>query len=139
VGGGLASSRLLIVEANLLAQSVMRALMQGKVDSLEMAASLETALSALTTNAPNLVLVEAGALGADLAAQVSALRKLVSIAEPAPVALLCSSPSPESIAALSQAGAAQVLAKPISGPTLLTHLETLATKVAGEPMAARRA
>jgi signal transduction histidine kinase len=139
VPGTLADARLLIVEANPLAQSVMRALLQAKVAGLELVASAPQGLDALQTNAPDLVLVEISALGSDMTAQLTALKQLVLAARGAPVAALCSSPEPSLITALRDAGAAQVLCKPINGPTLLTRLETLVTTATVDPPAARRA
>lgn len=137
--GTLSSASLLIVEANPLAQSVMRALLQAKVARLELAPSTTCALEALQTSAPNLVLAELGALGTDRANQLEALRRLVLAAGGAPIATLCASPAPDMIAALIDAGASQVLSKPINGASLLTSLETLATTAAIEPSTARRA
>jgi signal transduction histidine kinase len=139
VPGSLATARLLVVEANPLAQSVMRALLQSKVAALELVASAPRALDSLGASAPDVVLAEVGALGPDTGTQLSALRDLVSAARGAPVAALCASPTPDMIAALRDAGAVQVLSKPINGPNLLTQLESLATTVTIEPSQARRA
>lgn len=137
--GTLADARLLIVEANPLAQSVMRALLQSRVAGLELTSSETRAQEALQTSAPDLILAEIGALGPEPASQLTALRELVTAARGAPVAALCASPAPEMIAALLDAGAAEVLSKPINGPNLLTRLESLATTVLLEPSRARRA
>jgi signal transduction histidine kinase len=137
--GALAGARLLIVEANPLAQSVMRALLQTKVGSLQLAASPADALVTLETAGADLVLAEVGALGLDVPGQLEAIRRLVAAAKGAPVAALCSSPDAEMITALGDAGAAGVLRKPINGPNLLTQLDALATRKGAEPSLALRA
>ena len=139
VNGTLSGARLLIVEANPLAQSVMRALLQSKVARLELVSSTALALESLQATAPDLVLVETGALGPDLPAQLDGLKRLVLAANGAAIAALCASPTPDMIAAFLDAGVTQVLSKPINGPGLVTHLEALATTAAIEPATARRA
>ena len=139
VVGTLSDARLLIVEANPLAQSVMRALLHAKVAGLEMASSVAPALESLHTSAPNLILVEISALGPDLTTQLNALKHMVRTANGAPIATLCASPTPDVIATLLDAGATQVWSKPINGPSLLTHLEALAAAGAIEPSTAQRA
>ncbi|HEY5409965.1 MAG TPA: ATP-binding protein [Caulobacteraceae bacterium] len=117
----LSDCRLLIVEANPLAQSVLRSTFAAKVRDLEITASAEDAESALKLGVFDHVLADGAALGAAEEERLQGLRGLILADGPA-VSLMWPSPSDELTARLLRSGPAQVLAKPISPADLALAL-----------------
>ena len=107
----LATCRLLVIEANPLAQSVLRSALTPKVRELEIAAGPEEALQALKLGLFDHVLADGAALGA---AEDERLQQLAAVAASVAVSVMWPSPQETLKARLLQAGAAQVLAKPIT-------------------------
>ena len=105
----LADCRLLIVEANPLAQSVLRSALTAKVRDLEIAAAPADALQALALGVFDHVLADGAALGA---AEEERLEQLAAVAAAAPVTVMWPSPDEALRERLIRSGAAQVLAKP---------------------------
>ncbi len=112
---------LLIVEANPLAQSVLRSTFAGKVGRLEVVASGAEAREALKLAAFDHLLADAAALGADDAERAQSLSQIVGQTGGA-VTVMCPSPSQAQREQFTAAGAAQVLAKPITPAQLLEAL-----------------
>ncbi len=117
----LAGCRLLIVEANPLAQSVLRSALSTKVRDLEIAAAPADALQALKLGVFDHVLADGAALGA---AEEERLEQLSAIAAAAPVTVMWPSPDEALKARLIHSGAAQVLAKPVTPADVAAALAT---------------
>ena len=118
----LADCRLLIIEANPLAQSVLRSTFAARVRELEVAASADDAQEALKLGIFDHVLADAAALAAaedDRLLRIQAL----SGASAAPVSVMWPSPDEPLQLRILQAGAAQVLAKPITPADLVAALQ----------------
>ena len=115
----LADCRLLVIEANPLAQSVLRSALTPKVRDLEIAAGPEEALQALKLGVFDHVLADGAALGA---AEEDRLPQLAAVAASAPVSVMWPSPDEALKARLLQAGAAQVLVKPLTPADVATAL-----------------
>jgi signal transduction histidine kinase/ActR/RegA family two-component response regulator len=117
----LGDCRLLIVEANPLAQSVLRGAFAPKVRDLEIIASADEALEALRLGVFDHVLADGAAMGAS---EVERLQRLSSLsqASPTPVSVMWPSPDEALQARILKAGAAQVLAKPITPADLAAAL-----------------
>ncbi len=107
----LADCRLLVIEANPLAQSVLRSALTPKVRDLEIAAGPDEALQALKLGVFDHVLADGAALGA---AEEDRLPQLTAVAASAAVSVMWPLPDEALKARLLQAGAAQVLVKPIT-------------------------
>ena len=123
--GGLAALNVLIIDANPLAQAVVRALFQGKVRGLEIVASAVAARESLSTRPADLILAESAALGEDA---VSAIAALAAGPSRPLLAVLRANLTDEDRTSLTAAGADAVIAKPIAGPALTAMLEDLATR-----------
>jgi signal transduction histidine kinase/BarA-like signal transduction histidine kinase len=119
----LADAELLVIDANPLAQGVMRALLAGETGSLLFVSDLEQALAHLEKRGADHVLADGAALNLDSDA-VSALAEAARAAR-ARLTLLWPNPSPAQIAELTARGANQLLAKPISATELLPALKLL--------------
>jgi CheY-like chemotaxis protein len=117
----LAGCRLLIVEANPLAQSVLRGALAAKTRDLEIIASAEEALEALKLGVFDHVLADGGALGASEDEKLQRLEELASVSATA-ISVMWPSPDEAIRSRLLEAGAAQVLAKPITPQNLLAAL-----------------
>jgi signal transduction histidine kinase len=115
--------RLLIVEANPLAQSVLRSTLATKVREIEMAASAAEALQALKVGSHDHVLADGAALAASEDERVQVLVELAREAGTVGVSMMWPSPDEALRARLTAAGAAQVLAKPITPAELASALE----------------
>ncbi len=107
----LAGCRLLIIEANPLAQSVLRSALTPKVRDLEIAGAPQEALQALKLGVFDHVLADGAALGA---AEEDRLEQLSAVAALTAVSVMWPSPDDALKGRLLEAGAAQVLAKPIT-------------------------
>lgn len=136
VGPGLAQdgptvlpgSSVLLVEANLLTQSILRAVLQKEVRALEIVASKEAALATLAGRPFDLILADGGALILGDQDPFASAANLVDAARGAPVAVLWSQPSAEDMSRLMRAGVRQVLAKPMPTSNLVTALHALCGK-----------
>jgi signal transduction histidine kinase/ActR/RegA family two-component response regulator len=120
---GLAACSLLLVEANPLAQGLLRAVLQPKVRALEIVSSGAAALAALSTQAFDRIVADADAVRIDGEDAADSLRRLAAVRSQASISLLCVSPSDEDIARFTKAGAGQIIAKPISAAGLLAALQ----------------
>jgi signal transduction histidine kinase len=119
----LSACRLLVVEANPLAQSVLRSALSPRVRELAIAASAADALDALKNAAHDHVLADGAALGPSEAERIQALAALTGASGSAALSLMWPSPDEALRARLLAAGAAQVLAKPITPAELASSLE----------------
>ena len=115
---GLEDCRLLICDANPLSQSVIKAVLQPHVRTVEAIAGWSLAEEGRF----DLVLVDASALGAERPAQLEALRGLAEAVSPAAVCLLIANLGDDDGRALVAAGAAQIIRKPIAAGALAGEL-----------------
>ena len=115
--------RLLIVEANPLAQSVLRSTLAPRVRELAIAATAAEALDALRVGAHDHVLADAAALGPAEEQRLSGLAQLAGAAGSGGLSLMWPSPDESLRARLLAVGAGQVLAKPITPAELAVALE----------------
>ena len=124
VGGGareLGDCRLLIVEANPLAQSVLRSTFAARVRELEVTGSADEALDALKLGVFDHVLADGAALAGPELERLQRLAELCG-ASSAAVSVMWPSPDEALRARIRAAGAAQVLAKPITPADLAAAL-----------------
>jgi signal transduction histidine kinase len=119
----LSASRLLLVEANPLSQSVMRAVLSPHVASLAAVADLEGAMAALDAGETDLVLADAGSIGADMT-NAGLLASAGNTAR-ARLALLWPSPDRAIEDAAAAHGVALLIAKPINAADLVARLNAL--------------
>ncbi len=119
----LSDSRLLLVEANPLSQSILRAVLSPKVARFATAANADEALAAITAGEIDLLLLDANTLGRDLET-VERLARPVTIAGGDTVLLW---PSPDEIvnAAAMEKGITRLLATPLPAPELVAALTAL--------------
>ena len=117
----LGGCRLLIIEANPLAQSVLRSTFAARVRDLEVTGSVDEALEALGLGVFDHVLADGVALGGP---EDERLQRLTAIAAAGDAAISVMWPSPDegTRARLAQAGAAQVIAKPITPADLVAAM-----------------
>ena len=127
----LADARMLIVEPNPLARSVLRAVLQAETAQAVAVADLVAAREALQADGADHLLIAGEALGADPAAAVEAVHAIAELAPGAELTLLLTAAAPELQAALMRAGVRQVLARPLPSGDLLAALR--AVHVAAEP------
>ena len=118
----LAQARLLVVEPNPLARSILRAVLQAEAAQVEVAADRTAAEAALAVAEWDHLLVAGEALGADPAAAAAALHALREASGDAGVSLLLTQPPAELSAALLRAGARQALSRPIASEALVRAL-----------------
>lgn len=119
---GLARASVLLIEANPLAQGVLKAALAGQVGSLEVAVSIEEAHSALAARRFDLLLVEGKCLSAGAADVFQAVGRLAREAAGAHVVVLWAG-GPEDAPELRRAGAHGVILKPIGTADLLLALK----------------
>ena len=117
----LAGCRLLIIEANPLAQSVLRSTFGARVRDLEVAPSADEALEALELGVFDHVLADGAALGGSEDERLQRL-EAIALASQAGITVMWPSPEEATRARLLAAGAAQVLAKPITPSDLVAAL-----------------
>jgi CheY-like chemotaxis protein len=130
---GLAGASLLLVEANPLAQSVLKAALGPQVASVEVVPTLAAALTALGDRPFDLVLAEGRTL-ADGEEPFAGLAPLVAAAGRGRVSILWGG-APEEVASLTDAGAHHVARKPISATDLVVELQHLFSAADdGQPM-----
>ena len=120
-GAPLADCRLLVIEGNPLAQSVLRSILSAEVRGLEIIGGVDAALEMLRLQRFDHILADGAALAPELDERVAKLGRLAEAAG-APVTLLWPAPDEALVARLRAAGAAEVLAKPISPPDLVAAL-----------------
>ena len=119
----LGDCRLLIVEANPLAQSVLRSTLGPRVREIEVAPSGEDALAALKVSPCDHLLADGAGLGGSEEERLQRLEEIAAAAGAAAISLMWPSPDDELRQRLLAAGAAQVLAKPITPADLAAALE----------------
>ena len=119
----------LVIEANPLTQSVLKSVAAPLGLPVEAAVSIEAAGAVLATGHVAAVLVDAATLGADREARVAAISGLVA-AGARGLAVTWPAPEAEDIAAARAAGAAEVIAKPISAARLTQALKPLVPETA---------
>jgi signal transduction histidine kinase/CheY-like chemotaxis protein len=111
----------LIVEANPLTQSVLKSVVAPLGLAAETAASLDAAVERLGAGGVAALLVDANGLGAHMDDRLKALSRLTS-AGARRIVVTWPSPDEETLHNLRGAGAAQVIAKPISAARLTAAL-----------------
>lgn len=119
----LADCSLMLIEANPLAQGMLRAVLQPQVRALEIVASGAAALGAMETRTFDRIVADAAALRIDGEDTASSIRRLVAAGPGTPVSVLCAAPSEDDVAAFTTAGAHQIISKPISAAGLLAILK----------------
>ncbi len=129
--------RLLVCDANPLSQAVITATLTPQARSVEAVASCEEAQGA--GGRFDLVLVDAGALGAERQARLAALRALAAATAPAVVAVMIPDIGEDEAGRLLGAGAAQIIRKPIAASALAGALRDGFTARGEAAAAARRA
>lgn len=112
----------LIVEANPLTQSVLKSVVAPLGLEAETAASLDAAVERLGAGGVAAVLVDAAGLGAEMEDRLRAVSRLAS-ADAGHIVVTWPSPDEETLHNLRGAGAAQVIAKPISAARLTAALK----------------
>ena len=125
----LTESRVLLVEANPLAQSMMKAALTPHVQSLEIVGSGALALSTLEHKNFDRVLVEGAAAYIPDMERLQSIGALITAARGAPVSILWSQPSEEDISTLLALGVAQVIAKPLSPQAIVERLKDSCSSV----------
>jgi CheY-like chemotaxis protein len=131
--------RLLVIEANPLAQSVLRGALGPRVAEIEVAGSAEAALEALSLRIHDHVLADGAALGGEEDERLQSLTALAATAGPARLSLMWPSPDAALKARILAAGAAQVLAKPITPAELAAALERWFAERSDEPLSSEGA
>ncbi|WP_165799612.1 ATP-binding protein [Sphingomonas oleivorans] len=121
----LAECALLLIEANPLTQSVLRAVLAGQVRSIEVVADLGGALAALGAGHFDHILAETGSIAAEGEDPTGPVRTILEAAGRARLSLWCQDPGEERRAALLQAGVDQILLKPIAAGELAAALQSI--------------
>lgn len=117
----LSAASVLLLEANPLHQSILRALLQSHVRVLRVTGDADEALAAVRAGGVDHVVADGGALGHD-PGRVAALAAAAA-AGSTRMTLLWSAPDEAAAAALAEAGARHIVAKPVSGPDLVKALQ----------------
>jgi len=120
----LADCRVLLVDANLLSQAVVRAVLAPQARMVEAVTSADDAVSASDGGRFDLILADAGALGSETAARLETAHILAQAARPAALVVMIADAREDEIAGLLTAGAAQIIRKPIAAPALAEQLRT---------------
>ena len=118
----LADAELLLVEANPLSQGILRAVIGGAVRSLHIVGDVDAAHAALKGGTADHVVADGGTLGLDV--EAAATLAAAAHAANARLTLLWPAPDDATRAALTEAGADQIVAKPIAAPDLLAALQS---------------
>jgi signal transduction histidine kinase/CheY-like chemotaxis protein len=113
---------MLLIEANPLTQSIMRAVLQPQVRSLDLAGGIDPALHALESGRYDHILAEGATLAGGEGDSLAALRSIIAAGRGARVTVLWPNTNPEDHAAILQSGVDQLLVKPISTGDLVTAL-----------------
>ena len=128
----LAAASVLLVEANPLAQGILKAALAGEVAALEIVASSDKAGAALGTRRYDILLVEGKVLAGSAKEAPRALRALARAAAGAHVLVLWAGEAGD-MAPLQAAGAHRILLKPIDTAGLVRELKALYPREALEP------
>jgi signal transduction histidine kinase len=123
----LSTVRLLLVEANPLSQSVMRAVLTPHVADLTAVSNIEEAIAAIESGRADLILADAVTIGCDM--NEAAKLALVANETGAQLAILWPSPQRTIEEAAAAHGVALLIAKPINAADLVSRLTSL---MAGE-------
>jgi nitrogen-specific signal transduction histidine kinase/ActR/RegA family two-component response regulator len=134
---GLSDCVVLAATPNPLAQSLLRAALKPEVRAIEVAPTLEVALSALAVQMIDLVVVDGEMLGLGGRKGLANLEKLVAGCGDAQVAVLCAAETKIDEARLRAAGATSILRKPISAADLVVRLKA-EWRAPSTPAATRR-
>ena len=118
---GLSFSRLLVVEDNPLAQSMLRAVLQSKVARLDFATSLDAAAEANPPSYDRIIVDGACLSRAHSEDPIRALHRFAAKLS-VPLTALWPSPGAGDVARLNAIGVDQILAKPISADALVASL-----------------
>lgn len=121
--GTLRAARLLLVEANPLNQSILRAVLTPKVARFAAAGGVEEAIAAVSDGEVDLLLIDAAATGMDAAAAGAIAAPL--LASGGRAVLLWPSPDPATAEAAARAGFTRLIATPVAAPDLVAALVTL--------------
>jgi signal transduction histidine kinase/ActR/RegA family two-component response regulator len=121
---GFAGSRVLVIERNPLAQSILRATIEGEVAGFEIAESGEHALAAIATQRFDAIVAEGASMTLPGLDGYESVVRLRAAAPDAAVTILWAGLTDEIHTALVAAGAARVLGKPIAAKALLEALRT---------------
>nr|WP_269141236.1 ATP-binding protein [Sphingomonas sp. IC-56] len=116
------ASPVLLVDRNPIARSMMRALLQPHGLPLECAAGLEEALAGLRNGNVVAVVIDQVVLTAQAGGAVAAVGTLAAASKDQPIIVLRSKLDPDAAESLMQAGANQVLEKPIAAEALVAAL-----------------
>jgi signal transduction histidine kinase len=119
---GLAATRMLVIERNPLAQSILRATLEGEVAALEIVDGGPQALAALREAPFDAIVAEGASIALPGQDSFEALSTLLAEAPHATLTILWANLTDEDRAELAARGAARILAKPIAARTLLDAL-----------------
>lgn len=128
-GGGLSASALVLVGANLLAQSVLRATLEKEVARFDIAADWTEADALLAGAGDNaVVLADGSGLQAEGEEGLARLRAFLAAVSPRAlrIALLWPAPDEAMRATLTGWGADGIIAKPVTGAELVRQLRAIA-------------
>ncbi len=128
----LAERRLLLVDRNPLAQSIVRAVIENEVAAFAVADSGDDAIQLAEDENFDEIIVESASAGVNGMDRTESVRALATRIPTAALTLLCPDLTDPVREALIEAGARRVLAKPISAKSLL---EAIKTPVGGQPVA----
>ena len=120
-GGGSAAEVFLIVEANPLTQSVLKSVVAPLGLAAETVTTLDAAIARLAAGGVSSLLVDAAALGAETPERLESVARLAG-AGAARISVTWPTPDDALVSSLLDAGAAQVIAKPISAAKLTAAL-----------------
>nr|WP_253201543.1 ATP-binding protein [Sphingomonas quercus] len=118
---------ILLIEANPLTRSVLSALLAKAFPRVVAVEDVREAISALDAERYAAILVDGEGL-VEPGELVMTLRDLCDMSRGAPITLLHPTPGPDDPTDLKQAGATQLMVKPVSGQALLRLLAPLSTK-----------
>jgi signal transduction histidine kinase len=119
---GLASASLLLVDANPLSRSVMRAILEPVSARLDVAANLAMAAVQVSVSSPDVIVADGAALKGPDGTMAAGFQKLIAAAPAARLVVLLAAADAEQAALLNTVGARKVLVKPITGPALAAEL-----------------
>ena len=121
---GLADSRLLVIDRNPLAQSILRATIESEVALLEIADGAAQALEMIRDQPFDAIVAEGASIALPGLDSFESVAALLAAAPDATVTVLWSALTEEDRAALVERGVHRVLAKPIAAKALLEALRS---------------
>ena len=121
---GLAATHMLVIERNPLAQSILRATIEGDVASLEIVDGGEQAIEAIRGRSFDAIVAEGASIALPGLDPFGSVTALVSAAPKAIVTVLWSGLTEADREKLAECGAARILAKPIAARALLEALKS---------------